>query len=185
MNNNDLSDMSALWQQQTTAPPVDFARLHKRSQRQRLQMILTVGLESVILTTVTLYLVFLLLTSANIPQLMSVSVFTLWGWALFIALNSSRWRSFQLIKSVTVHDSLASHCQLLLLEERRWQLSFYATLGLTLLQVVFMAVSMLHEPFSAVDWWASAVSMLFLVLAMVWFRVQRNRARRARIGLQS
>jgi len=186
MNNNDeLPDLSALWQSSPAPAPLDITRLQQRYQKQRWIMGLNMVLESLSLAMATLFAVYLYVNAVDAYTMTWVGLFTLWGWTLFFPLNISRWKSFRLMKDVTLQESIQQHLALIEQEIRRWRISTYATVFLLVALVTMTVVKGMNLPLTITDVGIDAGIAVLLSLCSWWFRHKRKQAEVALAVLKS
>lgn len=176
MNDDQLPELSDLWQSSVATTPLDTADLQRRYQKQRWVMKLNIVLESLALVSATLLAVYLYLNAVNIYTMVWVCLFTVWGWLLFFPLNISRWQSFRLMTDVTLHESIQKHIELVEQEIRRWRISTFATLLLLIVLVAMSVVKAMNVPPTSAEIGIDAGVTVLLLLLSGWFWRQRKQA---------
>lgn len=138
MSNDNFNDLSQLWQAETPNKKVDIAALQQRYKKQRRVMGFNLLLEICILLLFTAFAVTTVVQKSDVLVQVWTIFMVVWGWSLFIPLCFSRWRSFNLMKSKSLDESLQEHIQLVKHEIWRWRLSFYATVFVGLVTLVYL-----------------------------------------------
>lgn len=169
MKHDDLTDLTALWQSQTPAQTLDIEALQRRYRRQRWLMRFNIGIEVMTLLAASIFTLWALASEMDLLTKVWMSVITLWGWALFVPLNMSRWRSFNLMKSKSLHDSIQDHIRLTEQEILRWRLSLYGTALLIIVFVVLLIFALLTQCCASSDLFINALVTSGLSLLCYWF----------------
>lgn len=182
MNPRNLDDLSALWQSQTPAMKLDIEALQQRYRKQRWLMRFNFCSELLILLVITGATVWSFFSETQLQVFVQswMVLFTLWGWGLFIPLNISRWRSFNLMQSKSLTESVQDHIRLVDQEIRRWRLSRYSTGLLIIVLVVLGGVRLLAEPFSGLDLIVDVMVIGGLLGVVRWFSRRQKACQKAR-----
>jgi len=186
MKHDDLSDLSALWQSSAPTLKLDIAAAQRRYRWQRWLMRFNAVVEllaMLLASGITLWSF-----GADLPLVPAIWIplLTVWGWVLFIPLNRSRWRSFNLMKSKSLHDSLQDHIRLTEQEIFRWRVSLVGTMVLVLMQLGLITARVLTQPYSTnIDLLTDGLVIVALLTLCLWFRQRQHASERLLHSLSS
>lgn len=140
MSQDDFSDLKQLWQTEKPAKTVNIAALTRRYARQRFMMIANLMLELLLLIATTLLAIWLAFDSEQFSSFVFVTFMCIWGWLLFIPLTISRWRSFHMLKTAAINESVTQHLEILRQTQLRWKVCGIATAFLALTVIFLLAI---------------------------------------------
>ncbi|RUO29487.1 hypothetical protein [Aliidiomarina sanyensis] len=173
MKNDDLDELSALWQEQAPKAQLNLTDLQRKYRKHRWLMRFNLVIEPMLLVIVTSLAVWGLLSGETLHKTLWIAVLVIWGWVLFVPLTVSRWRSFRLMKSKSLRESVDDHIHLLDQEILRWRLSFYAT-GTLLVVLLALTVWTFISELHAYPLWVEMIVFAGLILLMAFFRKRRQ-----------
>ncbi|CUS47347.1 MAG: Protein of unknown function (DUF2721) [Idiomarinaceae bacterium HL-53] len=174
MSKDNLDELTNLWQSEAPETQLDTKALKKRYRLQRWLMGFNVVSEIVMLVVASIVLVWLVVTEASWHTLLWVGFVTLWGWGLFLQLNLSRWRSFNLMKNKAVYEMIQEQVKLVEQELLRWKISFYGTLGLLVVYAALALVRLFSLPLAWFDMGVDLAVIALLAGLAIGFRYKQK-----------
>jgi len=153
MKHDDLNDLSSLWQSETPPLSLDLKAAQRRYRWQRWMMRFNVVVELLALVLASGLTIWAFTTDIAIVTLIWLPLLTVWGWVIFFPLNLSRWRSFNLMKSKSLNESIKDHIRLTEQEILRWRISALSTLVLMALFTGYVIARVIFLPYTPTDHW--------------------------------
>lgn len=179
MRHDDLRDLSSLWQSKTPALKLDIQAAQRRYRRQRWVMRLNIIVELLALVATSAITIWSFTQELQLLVAIWLPLVTVWGWVIFFPLNLSRWRSFNLMKSKSLNESIQDHIRLTEQEIFRWRVSFFSTLMIMLLFIVFVGARIMLQPHTQMGIrFLDAGIIAGLLLLSAWFYNRQKASQR-------
>ncbi|WP_369743972.1 hypothetical protein AB8S08_05140 [Pseudidiomarina sp. PP-1MA] len=170
MKDHDLDNLTSLWQSTTPALKLDIQATQRRYRRHRWIMRFNIVIEILSLLFAAGISVWVLLNESDWLLSAWVLILTLWGWIIFFPVNLSRLRSFKLMKSNSLNDSMRDHIKLTEQEVYRWRLNLLGTFVLAgLLIVLLVAQILLRSEFETSELLLHGAIVASLMVLALWF----------------
>ena len=179
MKHDDLSELGSLWQSKTPELKLDIQAAQRRYRWQRWVMRLNITIEVLALVATSAITIWSFTQELQLLVAIWLPLVTVWGWVIFFPLNLSRWRSFNLMKSKSLNESIQDHIRLTEQEVFRWRFSFFSTLGIMILFIGLVGARVILEPQTKTDMWFIDAGIIGgLVLLLGWFRNRQTASQR-------
>lgn len=179
MKNDDLSELSTLWQSETPPLSLDIKAAQRRYRWQRWVMRFNVVIELLALVIASGLTIWAFTTEIPVVTLIWLPLLTVWGWVIFFPLNLSRWRSFNLMKSKSLNESIQDHIRLTEQEILRWRISALSTLVLIVLFIGYVIARVIFQPYTLTDHWFTDAGIIGgLVVIAGWFYHRQKASQR-------
>jgi predicted neutral ceramidase superfamily lipid hydrolase len=177
MKKDDLSGLSQLWQSAPEKPVIALDKLKSRHKKQFWIMLFNVIAETMLVIAVGYLFITELRSGAALMQSLWLGFAVIWSGLTYLLINRSRLQSFRLLRSKSLTESMPEHINLIKQEILRWHLSWIATGIFTLVLMLFVAAGYLSMGHITTDIPRLLLALLILVLALVFFRHKKQRAK--------